>query len=81
MFFIIFLIIEFEIIFTFLKAYAITALMKIYAFEIVTGRKVDILPEVDFFPPFANVSNFVIDVDNAFKLSFELCDCFFFFFP
>ncbi|XP_050235404.1 AP-4 complex subunit epsilon [Mercurialis annua] len=27
------------------KAYAVTALMKIYAFEIAAGRKVDILPE------------------------------------
>ncbi|KAK4771067.1 hypothetical protein SAY87_031599 [Trapa incisa] len=27
------------------KAYAITALMKIYAFEIVSGRRLDILPE------------------------------------
>lgn len=31
-----------------LKAYAITALMKIYAFEIAAGRKVDMLPEVGF---------------------------------
>jgi len=29
-----------------LKAYAVTALMKIYAFEIAAGRKVDMLPEV-----------------------------------
>ncbi|XP_011072297.1 AP-4 complex subunit epsilon [Sesamum indicum] len=28
-----------------IKAYAVTALMKIYSFEIATGRKVDILPE------------------------------------
>ena len=32
----------------FLKAYAVTALMKIYGFEIVAGRKVDMLPEVGF---------------------------------
>lgn len=30
----------------FLKAYAISALMKIYSFELAAGRKVDILPEV-----------------------------------
>ena len=30
----------------FLKAYALTALMKIYAFEKAAGRKVDMLPEV-----------------------------------
>ncbi|PON76157.1 Adaptor protein complex AP-4, epsilon subunit [Trema orientale] len=29
----------------FVKAYAITAIMKIYAFEIAAGRKVDMLPE------------------------------------
>lgn len=29
-----------------LKAYAVTALMKIYSFEIAAGRKVDMLPEV-----------------------------------
>jgi len=28
------------------KAYAISALMKIYAFEVAARRKVDILPEV-----------------------------------
>jgi hypothetical protein len=31
-----------------LKAYAVTALMKIYAFEIAAGRKVDLLDEVCF---------------------------------
>ena len=31
-----------------LKAYAVTSLMKIYAFEIAAGRKVDMLPEVCF---------------------------------
>lgn len=29
-----------------MKAYAVTALMKIYSFEIAAGKKVDILPEV-----------------------------------
>lgn len=29
-----------------LKAYAVTALMKVYSFEIAAGRKVDMLPEV-----------------------------------
>ncbi|KAE9606959.1 putative armadillo-like helical protein [Lupinus albus] len=28
-----------------MKAYAISALMKIYAFEVAAGRKVDMLPE------------------------------------
>jgi len=28
------------------KAYAVSALTKIYAFEIAAGRKVDMLPEV-----------------------------------
>ena len=32
----------------FLKAYAVTALMKMYVFEIAAGRKVDMLPEVGF---------------------------------
>ena len=32
----------------FLKAYAVTAIMKIYAFEIAARRKVDMLPEVGF---------------------------------
>ncbi|XVE65419.1 hypothetical protein DITRI_Ditri07aG0178800 [Diplodiscus trichospermus] len=31
------------------KAYAVTALMKIYAFEITAGRKVDMLPECQSF--------------------------------
>lgn len=31
------------------KAYAVTALMKIYAFEIAAGRKVDMLPEYQSF--------------------------------
>lgn len=31
----------------FLKAYAVTALMKVYAFEKMSGRTVDILPEVN----------------------------------
>lgn len=31
-----------------LKAYAVTAIMKIYAFEIAAGRKVDMLDEVCF---------------------------------
>jgi AP-4 complex subunit epsilon-1 len=28
-----------------MKGYAVSALMKIYAFEIASGRKVDVLPE------------------------------------
>lgn len=31
-----------------LQAYAVTAIMKIYAFEMSAGRKVDMLPEVHF---------------------------------
>ncbi|KAL7164613.1 hypothetical protein ACSBR2_040499 [Camellia fascicularis] len=31
------------------KAYAVTALMKIYAFETAAGRKVDVLPEYQSF--------------------------------
>ena len=30
-----------------LKAYAVTALMKVYAFEKMSGRRVDVLPEVN----------------------------------
>lgn len=37
-----------------LQAYAITAIMKIYAFEISAGRKVDLLPEVSISFPLAN---------------------------
>jgi len=32
-----------------MKGYAVSALMKIYAFEIASGRKVDVLPEVCIF--------------------------------
>ncbi|MBA0826760.1 hypothetical protein Goarm_011583 [Gossypium armourianum] len=42
------------------KAYAVTALMKIYAFEIAAGRKVDMLPEVGF---------------QALDYKFILCKC------
>lgn len=39
---------NFELVLTLLdvKAYAVSALTKIYAFEIAAGRKVDMLPEV-----------------------------------
>ncbi|PPS15486.1 hypothetical protein GOBAR_AA05086 [Gossypium barbadense] len=42
------------------KAYAVTALMKIYAFEIAAGRMVDMLPEVGF---------------QALDYKFILCKC------
>lgn len=43
-----------------LKAYAVTALMKVYAFEKMSGRKVDILPEVNLKSLFAVFLYFVL---------------------
>lgn len=40
---------QYFFVFLLLKAYAVTAIMKICAFEISAGRKVELLPEVGCF--------------------------------